>query len=321
LLAAWREEALVGVAPLFAARSAGGVRYELLGTGVWSPVEPHVRQGLELDVAAAFAAALASASPRTGAVVLNRLATDSAWPRMLTAAWPGRRPWLDITPNADAPLVRIEGRTFEDWFAGRSHHFRSHMRRGRRMLERAGGRVYRSSPETIASDMEAFVRLHRARWHRHGGSRVLDQRVEAMLLTAVAGDRAAIRLWVAEVAGEVVSVQLFVADAGYVHYWQGAYDHRWAAVQPGHVVLLAAVEEACRRGDRIVDLGEGAHPYKLRFSDVVEPRATFRLVGRSRRLGAPVSPAELLDYLERRRIAPAVDQLRARLARGRVGGR
>ncbi len=137
-----------------------------------------------------------------------------------------------------------------------------------------------------------------------------------MLRAAMARDRGALRLWVAEVGGEVVSAHLFVADAGYVHYWLGAYDRRWAAVQPGHVVLLAAIEEACQRGDRIVDLGEGVQPYKLRFADLVEARVTFRLVGRSRRLGVPVSPTELLGYLERRRIAPAVAELRGRLAAG-----
>jgi CelD/BcsL family acetyltransferase involved in cellulose biosynthesis len=287
---------LVGIAPYFAQGS--GVRrtdYRLLGSGVSQRITPLAAPGLEEEVAAAVAGALAGASPRPNIVTLEGVDAASPWPNLLARHWPGRlRPKVYRTSLHSAPIVTVGGRSFDEWMSGKSSNFRQQMRRLRRQLEAEDGEVRMAPAAELDRGLAAFARLHHARWAEDGGSGVLSEGVERMLSEAgyalAASER--LRLWLVEVGGEPVSAQIFVAVGGEVIYWNGGFDVAWGKLKPGLQAVFAGVEDAFRRGEHRVDLGGGPQDYKLRLADDDDPLAWTGFVPRGARY--PLTRAELL---------------------------
>lgn len=55
-------------------------------------------------------------------------------------------------------------------------------------------------------------------------------------------------------------------QAGQVwHYWFPAYDPAYAKYSPGLILLLKLAQNAAEQGVRIIDLGKGMNPYKVRL--------------------------------------------------------
>ena len=133
-----------------------------------------------------------------------------------------------------------------------------------------------------------------------------------------------LRLWAAEVEGELISVQLFQAAGGEVKYWNGGWLEEHADVKPTMLTILAAIEDAIARGERRLDLGAGTHDYKLRFADGEDPLAWGGLIVRNRRW--PRTRAELaprvLRFRAKRLVRSLPEPLTRRVedaARGRGG--
>jgi CelD/BcsL family acetyltransferase involved in cellulose biosynthesis len=277
---------LVAVAPFFAARGAGGLAtLTPLGSGASQRGEPVAVPGRELEAAPVLAETLAE----TGAKVVRfeGVARSSVWPRALASAWPGpARPRLYRADVMPAPFVSLSGRDLDSWLGSRSSNFRSAMRRHVKRGDQAGASVRRvTDPAEARRGVREFARLHRARWASRGGSGVLDDRVEAMLIEAVEGllahDR--LRLYLLEVDGRVLGADLFLAAGGEVSYWLGGFDDGAARLAPSIRNIYAAVEEAIARGDQRFDLGAGGQEYKYRFADGEELLTWWTLVppGRS----------------------------------------
>jgi CelD/BcsL family acetyltransferase involved in cellulose biosynthesis len=49
------------------------------------------------------------------------------------------------------------------------------------------------------------------------------------------------------------------------HYWFPAYDPAYARYSPGLILLLKLAQHAAEQGVRIIDLGKGMNPYKIRL--------------------------------------------------------
>lgn len=220
-----------------------------------------------------------------------------------------------------APVAHLPPEGFEAWFSARSSNFRQQMRRLRRRLEADGGSVrLAATPDELDRDLDALMRLHRGRWGEH----LVDGRVEAMLRDAAheLAPAGRLRIWVVEVAAAPASVLLFAAAGGEVHYWNGGFDPAFASLRPSLLAILAALEDACERGERRLDLGPGAHDYKLRFADGDAPLSWEGLAVLRPRY--PLTRAELLPTLagaRARRLASRLSPgrrawLRARLGRG-----
>jgi CelD/BcsL family acetyltransferase involved in cellulose biosynthesis len=92
-----------------------------------------------------------------------------------------------------------------------------------------------------------------------------------------------LRLWTAEIDGEFISVQLFIAAGGEVKYWNGGWSEEHADLKPSMLTILAALENAISRGERRLDLGAGTHPYKLRFANSQDTLAWGGVIVRGRR--------------------------------------
>jgi CelD/BcsL family acetyltransferase involved in cellulose biosynthesis len=284
-----RGGSVLGIAPFFIdGERDGRARYRMLGSGAFR--EPLAAEGAEDSVAAAVAHALAD-------------------------AWPGpRRPLLLRQEEMPVPTLQIEG-TFDDWFATKSSHFRAQMRRYRRQLEARGGSVRQAEPHELERAVEAFGRLHRARWEGRGGSSVLNAGVDRMLHRAAERlPPSRFRLWLIEIDGEIVSTHLFLAAGGEVAYWLGGFDEQIGVQGLSMVTVLAAVEQAFILGDRRLDLGAGAQPYKYRFADGEERLERMALVPRTSG-SARVRARLLAERLRREASERAPAQVKARLKR------
>ena len=114
------------------------------------------------------------------------------------------------------------------------------------------------------------------------------------------------RLFTVRVGSDVAAAELFVVAGGVLGAWGGGFDERWQNLSPSIVAVAAAVEDACVRGERCLDLGEGAEPYKIRFGEAVSPVVWTRLYPRTRRYPltrARAVPSEL-RHAVRRRLSP-----------------
>jgi CelD/BcsL family acetyltransferase involved in cellulose biosynthesis len=264
------EGSLLGIAPFYAhPGSAGRWDYRLLGAPLTQRREPLAAPGQEQELMAAVAVLLGSASPSPSIVALEAIKADSTWPESLAKMYPSRLP-LRVTRRLvqSAPIVTFEATDFEGWLKSRSANFRQQMRRARRQLAEAGGRVRLSDAASLSKDVADFLRLHHARWEERGGSGI-PERMDEMLLDAStslgAGER--LRLWMVELDGTAIGAGLFVAGGGEIAYVNGGFDEAHGALKPNLLAIAAAIEDGFARGERRLDLGGGAQPYKLRFAD------------------------------------------------------
>ena len=198
---------------------------------------------------------------------------------------------------------------FDGWMAGRSSNFRSQMRRMRRKLESSGGSVRMlREPAEVRHGLEQLLALHLERWSERGESGLARAGVPALLADAahaLGPDR--LRLWVAEIEGETISAQLFIAAGREIKYWNGGWAEAHAALKPSMLTILAAIEDAFARGEARMDLGVGTHEYKLRFADSEDTITWGGLIARNRRW--PTTRAELASRVLRYRAKRAVEAL------------
>lgn len=342
-LACWRQQArpgdalravtvhdggrLVALAPYAAQRAAGGrsVR-RLLAADVTHRVEPLLAPDAPSAAARLLARALVTGEPRPDALLLDAADGGGEWLATLRAAWPGRRPpWVLTDRRQAAPCASLEYDDYNAWLATKSSNFRQQARRFRRRLLAAGGTIRMTrSVDELERDVEAFVRLHHARWDARGGS-TLSRDVGSLLCDAgrelLEAER--FRLWIVELDGQPVSAQVFLAAGPEVLYWNGGFDVGAARLRPALVGMLAAIEDCIGRGERLLDLGGGAHEYKLRIADGERQLAWSVLVPRDRRYPrnrAALVPRQLEGLARRGFFAlPEAQQQRVRALLRRPG--
>jgi CelD/BcsL family acetyltransferase involved in cellulose biosynthesis len=280
---------LVGFAPFFVQdRPPRRAVYRLVGARSFFRMEPLAARHHEQVVAEAMANALAAAEPTPRAIRFEGIDAASIWPSLLAEAWPGRVPHLDTDRAATqpAPTLRIGETNLDDWLAGKSRNFRSQMGKRRRRAARSGAEIgLATTRQELGDGLEALFRLHHRRWDRRGGSGALDDTTERLLrdVTAHESRSERHRLFTLGVDGQFIACYLCAAAGGQVTPVHLGFDPAKAALSPGNLLVLAALEDAFARGDRRFDFGPGAEPYKLRFADGDEPLAWTTLVPRGRR--------------------------------------
>ncbi len=300
-------ETLVALAPWFAGSGPRGrVDVRFLGAQISDRVDLLCLAGREDEAAEAIRAAIRSLLPRPDLIAFEAVPASSLWTARLAS---GR---LARYRNSALPAPRVtlpdEG-GFDGWMAGRSSNFRSQMRRMRRKLESSGGSVRMlREPAEVRHGLEQLLALHLERWSERGESGLARAGVPALLADAahaLGPDR--LRLWVAEIEGETISAQLFIAAGREIKYWNGGWAEAHAALKPSMLTILAAIEDAFARGEARMDLGVGTHEYKLRFADSEDTITWGGLIARNRRW--PTTRAELASRVLRYRAKRAVEAL------------
>jgi CelD/BcsL family acetyltransferase involved in cellulose biosynthesis len=316
---------LVGIAPFYLdfVKRTRRLDYRLPGIELSARLAPLAVPGREADVAAAVGRVLSGCNPRPDLIALEGMPLASTWASSLRDRWPSRlRPMSIRYKTVGSPTVSLQAGSFEAWLAAKSANFRGQMRRLRRRFQAAGGTTRESVPETLSSDVEAFMRLHTARWQDRGTSSFvsLGERVPAMLRDigrTLLAREGRFRLQLLEIEGEPISAQLFMPAGGHVLYVNGGWDERFAGLKPPMLAILRAIEDAFARDDRQVDLGIGVQPYKLRFADGDEPIASTVVLPIGARLpltclsvGPELGRVALRDALKRRISDERVDRYR-----------
>jgi CelD/BcsL family acetyltransferase involved in cellulose biosynthesis len=304
---AYDGDELIGVGPCWSDPTARPERMRFLAAPVCSPTGPLAVPGREPEVAQVLAAALAAATPTPRLLVFDGEPSDSPWPELFARAWPaGRGVAARMAESVAAPAVSLHAvDDFDDWLAGRSRNFRSQARQGQRRLTEAGAACRQlAEPAAIAAALPDLARLHHMRRDPRGGSAVLDDPGLRMLAVAAEQLAPARRLWISQVAGPegIVAALLFVAAGRTGAYWNGGFDDAWGRSRPGLQALLAAVEEAVRRGLSELDLGPGDQHYKGRLADRRRELVTVSLRPRDARYpltAAWLAPSDLRARLRR----------------------
>ena len=180
------------------------------------------------------------------------------------------------TRRTHAQSYMLHQDSFDSWFAGRSAKFRSSMGRLGRRFDEAGGSSRMSSAETLTADIATFMRLHFARWEGRGQSglarswRASSSDARGRRPNA-ACSRSRFRLWVAEVDGEPISADLYVAAGGEVLGMNGGWSESCRKLSPPLLATMRTIKDAFERGDRRLDLGLGDQSHKTRFANGNDP--------------------------------------------------
>jgi CelD/BcsL family acetyltransferase involved in cellulose biosynthesis len=314
-------KALIGIAPFFKGIGRGGRReYRLLGSAASWRIGLLAQAGREGDVAGAVAAALAAETPRLDLVTFEATDASSAWPRLMADRWPGAlSPWSYESTTHSAPILSTAGLDFDDWLQTKSRSFRRQAAYQDRRL-RASGAVMRiaETDDELGRGLEAFAKLHYARWSGRGGSSAVDPTLEMVLRDASRelGSIGRFRVALIDVADQSISAHVFMRAGGEVVYWAGGFDEAWARFVPGIQGVLVGIRDAMDQGARRIDFGPGGQAYKRRLADGDDPLTWRGFVPRTRRyplargLLAPDQAVWAAKRFVRSLPPPARDQIR-----------
>ena len=309
---------LVGVAPFW---RRGDGHHEMLTSTLSPPVGPLLAAGREEETAAAMGAALADSGQGLRSLRIEDVAASEAPTARLTAAWPSRA-WVHRTPEVPLPVVDLDGRGFDDWFATKSSKFRQETRRTRRRLEDEGATFVLADAAGAAKGIDAFIDLHGARRESMGGSNALIDGLRGMLLAAAAKlnplDR--MRIYTIEVEGRSVAANILLVAGHEVSGWNSGFDAEWARYSPSMLLTLQALADAAARGEARMSLGPGGGDYKRRLADREERVVTTTMVPHGS--AYPLARLRLFGYQARWAISTRTGEetkQRLRRLRGRVG--
>jgi CelD/BcsL family acetyltransferase involved in cellulose biosynthesis len=266
---------LVGLAPLYATRRFGVTELRLLSGGLASRLGILAAPGQEPEVAAAIAGALADLDPRPDIFRWEAVDAASPWPGLQSADHPfgSSATRLQKESTRSAPVLHLSQASYEEWLAGKGGKFRRELRRRQRKIEAEDAVIRSADRSSLRRDLEAFERLHLARWDGRGGSAIPAEAID--MLEDVGNaliDAGRFRLWMIDGPdGEAISAQVYVAAGGEVAFWNLGFDERWGKYAPGTLTTLAAIEDAFGRDDELLDFGGGEGSYKERLTDEDRP--------------------------------------------------
>lgn len=269
----------VGVLAVAAHRTPGGLRYVAAGEEAMFGVVPVSRPGMEREVSESIGVALASHVPRIESLELHWLERRSPWSRSLTETLT-RRGW-EVAEHTSylSPWIDLASGGLEGWLSRRSKVFAAELaRRRRRLAEMGFERIVTSDVARILSGIPRLKELYSARQvERGGGGYCFDARLSRMIVEAVS-KAAPGRFTMAtlESPESQIAVALCVSAGGTCSGWLSGFDRGWSRYSPGHQAIAGVVEQRARCGDRLLDLGTGAEPYKDELLDGSRILETWR---------------------------------------------
>jgi CelD/BcsL family acetyltransferase involved in cellulose biosynthesis len=267
---------LAGIAPFFISQPKPRSRWELRlpCADLGAELAPLAVPGRELPLARAVADLSRTLTPHPHLLALEAVPVALPWPTLLRTQLRGSCSCTYLT--IPSPVIPLEG-DFERWLGGRSPNLRAQIRRSWRRFTARGGSSRTATVETVADDIEAFLKLHGRRWEGRAGSPLLanrDRLRQALLQTAqrlLTSSRSRFRLQLLELDRRPIAAQLFLAAGTEVLYINGGWDPSYAELRPGLLCLIAGIERAFALGDTALNLGAGATPYKLRLASEDRP--------------------------------------------------
>ncbi len=216
-----------------------------------------------------------------------RAAADGLWmathrgrgnPRLVLAEQlPGDAGWGEalggrVLSDGHDPLVRFDGRPWEEVIGDWKSKLRGNLRRRETKLVEQHGLSFRlaDDPARLGEDLDALYRLHGARW---GGETTGvfegDRGAFHREFAEAAQRRGWLRLWLAEVEGETVGAWYGWRYADAEWYYQAGRDPSFDKLGLGTVMLVHAMRSACEDGVAVFHFlgGEHVEQFKDRFAN------------------------------------------------------
>jgi len=319
------EQGLVGVLPFHVRDSDARIpQHELLGTGAFWGLGPLLHSDAPPETLGALTEALALSSPEPAVVTLHAVEASEEWPVEMARLWGSRGAWIRTSASPESSLaVTLDG-NFDNWLSSTRWHG-GYRRTLRRLAERGITLRQSTTQSEFRCDARELIRLHRIRW---GNSDWLTPTTMELVLenaSAQVFDDGGIRLWLLEGEEGAIGASLFSAAGGESCFLVTAYDRAWSAYGPGIATIVAGIQDAFTRGDRVVDLGYGPFEYKRAMANAARPVAWYRLFPRGRAYPlaraqwAPLHAAERFQGLRvRLRARQRLTEVRNRLPTGAV---
>lgn len=256
------EGTLIGLAPLY----VDGAEVRFIGLGGEGPANQTAsilaRRGAEEPVVGAVVEALRE-DDSWSRLWLARMRPELKTVRLLGDALPG----AVVTPNPELHLWEPARGDYDAYRRTLGHAGRKRIQRyGRRAVER--GCVFRraESGDEVERAFEAYLRWHD---HRFDGNGFYDRPPRAAFLREVvtAGfARRSVRVYLAELAGAIVAVEIALLDAGVLTDFQGHADPACASMRLGHVMVAHVLRDSFEDPQvEEVHLGKAA-PHKLHWA-------------------------------------------------------
>ncbi|MBA4355513.1 MAG: GNAT family N-acetyltransferase, partial [Novosphingobium sp.] len=182
--------------------------------------------------------------------------------------------WIVLIEPCDANhVVRINGRSFAEYWAARPGALRETVRR----KGKKGDVAIRIATEFSQEDWAAYEAIYRLSWKPGEGSPDFLQKWAKM-----DGAAGRLRLGIAEIAGQPVAAQFWTVEGGTAFIHKLAHDESYRKQSPG-TLLTAAMFAHVIDADRVdlVDFGTGDDPYKRDWMEEVRTRWRLRAWRRS----------------------------------------
>lgn len=265
MLAVYRAEHLVGMAPLFLWPEER--RVLLMGTGITDSLDILAEDPWAATVADATFQWLDSCHSEWDVCDLQQLPQDSP---LRTASIPQQ--WEESLVTQDtAPVLKLPSDEGDMPRAEELAYLR------RRLAKEGDFEIVAATEENFTGLFDSLLQLHGARWAERAEEGVLgEESVREFHADAALGllKLGALRLFVLKVAGCAVAAYYGFQHAGRAVYYLGGFAPEWKRFSVGTIIVGHAIAEAIREGAREFDFGRGREPYKYRWG--AKDRLTFR---------------------------------------------
>ena len=295
-------DGLLAVVPMFMASTQASVpTMHMLGAREFWNAAPLLSPLAPPHTLEIVARVLRETTPRAARVSFTTVARHADWPHAIASGWRA----VVRTDELHDALVISGAPSFADWLAAHPRQWRSEIRRRERRATEQGFRVTcAENSEVLARDLAALARLHHARWDGRQGwlwpgfAEKLGQ--AAGELFAGGG----VRLWAVKRDNEVIGATLFARAGNASQVLLTGFDPCWSSLAPGLLSNIAGIRGQLEDGNRTIDFGWGAFPYKQALAPDREPLARFELLpgtpaARARRMAQRVRRVMRVDIAKR----------------------
>ena len=254
-----RDGSTAGVLPLVVGKQDGLRVVRLIGHGPADRLAPPCAEAERPLVAAA----------------LRDFVLAGDYDLFLGEQMPAEEGWSDlmgasVLEREASPILRIDGRDWEEFLMGRSSNFRGQVRSRERRLAKRGDLRFRMTLDQgeLAADMETLFGLHDARWHEGGSTAFTgDRRDFHRAFAAGALDRGWLRLWFLELDGQALAAWYGFRFDDSDWFYQSGRDPDFESDAVGFVLMAHTIREAMNDGMNEYRFLRGDEAYKARFAD------------------------------------------------------
>ena len=259
---------------LTACRSPGGEPVALLPLYAFARRPFRVLRFLGHGPADQLGPVCASDDRPTAARALRESLRELRWDAFVAEQLPGNEGWSAVLGGrvlrrTGTPVLRFDGKGWDELLAGKSRNFREQVKRRERKLAREHELRFRLSEdrEGLDADLDTLFALHSERWSA-GGS-VFGGPTEAFHreFAACALERGWLRLWILELDGRPVAAWYGLRFAGCECYYQAGRDPAYDRHSVGFVLLVHSIRAALEDGVREYRFLRGGEDFKYRFAN------------------------------------------------------